>query len=102
MVFTGHDHSYLRTHPIRSGESVHSPAKGTTYIIAVAGTKHYEQGDFDYAALTIPESSTYQVIDIQTKDEDDIYSRDRLLYRAYDIDGNLVDSLEILRDDEPE
>lgn len=93
MVFTGHDHTYLRTHPMRGGKRVSSPAEGTIYVVAVAGTRGpTELGDYDYKAFGVGNVQTYQVIDIQTNGDED-----RLLYRAYDIDGNLVDTMKILK-----
>jgi hypothetical protein len=88
MALQGHDHAYLRTHPMRGGQRVDSTADGTTYVVSVSGTKYYDQGDFDYTAVGMTRVSTYQVLDIQ------LYG-DRLIYRAYDIDGNLRDEFVI-------
>jgi len=91
VAFQGHDHAYLRTHPMRAGQIVGSPAEGTIYIIAVAGTKYYELKKNDYAAAGIADTSTYQVIDIETT------GPDTLVYRAYDADGRLRDEMAIVK-----
>ena len=57
-------------------------------MIAYAGTKSYGEGQASHTEVNFDSVSTYQVIDIQV-------SSDRLLYRAYDIDGNLKDELVI-------
>ncbi len=88
MVLQGHDHAYLRTHPMKDNEVVDSPQEGTLYVVSVSGVKMYDQADRDYTAIGITNTSMYQVLDIQI-------AGDRLLYRAYDIDGNLRDEITI-------
>lgn len=90
MALQGHDHAYLRTYPMRDQKIVDSPAEGTIYVVSVSGVKMYDQGDMDYKAFGMTNTSTYQVLDIQVVG-------DRLLYRAYDIDGELVDEVEIVK-----
>jgi hypothetical protein len=90
LALQGHDHAYLRTYPMRDQKRAVSPAEGTIYIVSVSGTKFYEQGQFDYAEFGMTNVSTYQVLDLQI-------DGNRLLYRAYDIDGNLRDSFEITK-----
>jgi len=91
MALQGHDHGYLRTKPMRAGKEVASPAEGTVYVVSVSGTKHYDVEQHDYAAKSIDHLSTYQVIDIQTGNEN------KLTYRAYDIDGKVQDELFIVK-----
>jgi hypothetical protein len=91
MALQGHDHGYLRTKPMRAGQEVASPAEGTVYVVSVSGTKLYDVEQHEYAAKSIEHLSTYQVIDIQTKDEN------KLTYRAYDMDGTLQDELVIVK-----
>jgi len=86
MAFQGHDHAYLRTHPMNNGQRVSSPAEGTIYIESVSGTKYYKLGEFDYTAVGMQNTSTYQLIDIST---------DTLTYRAYGADGEVLDELVI-------
>ncbi|MGI6456389.1 MAG: fibronectin type III domain-containing protein [bacterium] len=88
MVLQGHDHAYLRTYPMKAHEVVQSTDEGTIYVVSVSGTKMYEQADHYYTDVGMTNTSTYQVLDIQI-------AGDRLLYRAYDIDGNLKDEITI-------
>jgi hypothetical protein len=87
MALQGHDHAYLRTKPMKGGQPVGSTAEGTVYVVSVSGIKYYEVGEFDYTDFAMANTSTYQLLDIQVQG-------DRLLYRAYDLDGNLRDELE--------
>ena len=88
MALQGHDHAYLRTYPMNNGKIVENPKNGTIYIVSNSGMKMYPQGEFDYTACGMTNISTYQVLDIQV-------SGNRLVYRAYDIDGNLKDEIVI-------
>jgi hypothetical protein len=90
LALQGHDHAYLRTHPIRNNQRVENPANGTTYVVSVSGTKMYDQAERETTAFGMTKVATYQVLDIQI-------SGDRLVYRAYDIDGNLRDELIIAK-----
>jgi hypothetical protein len=86
LALQGHDHSYLRTHPMKDGARVATPAEGTIYTVAVAGTKMYHQDPRDYTAVGFTNISTYQTIDIQDK---------RLTYRALDLNGVVRDEFVI-------
>ncbi len=88
MVLQGHDHAYLRTYPMRQDQRAASAKEGTIYVVAVSGTKMYEQGTFDYTEKGFTNTSTFQILDVQI-------SGDRLLYRSYDLDGKPVDEFEI-------
>jgi hypothetical protein len=88
LVLQGHDHAYLRTHPMKDHRPVDSAKEGTIYIVSVSGTKMYEQADREYTEFGMTNTATYQVLDIQI-------SGDRLVYRAYDIDGELKDEFVI-------
>ena len=46
----------------------------------------YEQGDFDYTEFGMTNVSTYQVLDIEI-------DGNRLVYRAYDLGGDMLDEL---------
>ena len=89
IAFQGHDHAYKRTKPMRANEIAESTDNGVIYIVSVAGDKMYEPGEFDYAPMTLADTPTWQVIDIETGEAD------RLNYRAYDLEGNLVDEFTI-------
>jgi acid phosphatase type 7 len=88
LALQGHDHAYLRTHPMKAEKRVASPKEGTVYIVSVSGTKMYDQADREYTEFGMTQVATYQTLDIQI-------SGDRLVYRSYDIDGNLRDELVI-------
>ena len=90
LALQGHDHAYLRTYPMKNEQRVETPADGTIYIVSNSGAKFYEQGDFPYKEVGYTNLSMYQVLDIQLSD-------DRLLYRAYDLDGILRDTFEIVK-----
>jgi acid phosphatase type 7 len=89
MVFQGHDHAYLRTHPMNAEKIAASPAEGTIYVVADAGTKYYKQEQHDYTAVGFTNVSTCQVISIDTD------GGDKLSYRAYDADGKVRDEVVI-------
>lgn len=88
MSLQGHDHAYLRTYPLKAGQRVASPKEGTVYVISVSGMKMYAQPPHDYTECGLTNTATYQVLDIQG-------GGNRLLYRAYDIDGKQRDGLVI-------
>ena len=88
LALQGHDHAYLRTYPMKGNQRVADPKTGTVYIISVSGTKHYAQAAHDYTEFGMTNVATYQVLDLQI-------SGNRLVYRAYDIDGKLRDELVI-------
>lgn len=86
LVLQGDDHAYLRTFPMRGDEVVGSPAEGPVYVMAVSGTKMYEQQDAPYVAKRFTDIATYQVIDIDGG---------RLEYTSYDVDGQVMDAFTI-------
>jgi len=88
MALQGHDHAYLRTYPLKAGQRVASLNEGTVYVISVSGMKMYSQPKHDYTEFGMTNVSAYEVLDIQI-------SGNRLVYRAYDIDGKLRDELVI-------
>src|SRR5687767_2710078 len=90
LALQGHDHAYLRTYPMKGQKRVGSPAEGTVYIVSVSGTKFYDQDKRDYTEFGMTNVATYQILDIQIEG-------DRLVYRAYDIDGKLRDELIITK-----
>ncbi len=88
MALQGHDHAYLRTYPMNDEKPVDDPSDGTIYIVSVSGVKMYDQEERYYTAFGMTNVSTYQVLDIQIVG-------DRLVYRSYDIDGDLRDEIVI-------
>jgi len=90
LVLQGHDHAYLRTFPMKNNRRMDAPKDGTIYVVSVSGTKMYDQGEYDYKQIGFVETSTFQILDIQL-------SKNRLLYRSYDTDGDKVDEFEIVK-----
>lgn len=90
LVLQGHDHAYLRTHPIRGNQAVSEPADGTIYVVSVSGDKFSDQSLRDYAEIGFGRTSTYQTIEI-----DD--ATNRLTYRAWNDAGEIVDQFEITK-----
>jgi acid phosphatase type 7 len=88
LVLQGHDHAYLRTHPMRGDRRAADDEAGTTYVVAVSGTKYCDQAARDYIARGAVNVSTYQTIQIQQDER-------RLVYRAVDVDGREIDYLVI-------
>ncbi|TEB08063.1 Alkaline phosphatase precursor [Pelotomaculum schinkii] len=65
MVFVGHQHEYMRTHPIYQEEVQTEPSYGIVYVMGNAGSKTYGGGgEFPYIAVE-QTGSNYQVIDIE-------------------------------------
>jgi hypothetical protein len=90
MVLQGHDHVYLRTYPLKDNQLVDSAEKGTYYTITYAGTKSNNEPENPFAEVVIDGVSTFQVIDVRLEP-------DRLVYRAYDVDGQLLDTVSITK-----
>jgi len=88
LALQGHDHAYLRTWPMKNEQRVGSAAEGTIYIVSVSGTKHYDQGDFDYTEFGMTNVATYQVLDLRI-------DGNKLTYKAFDIEGKLRDEFVI-------
>ncbi|RJP32290.1 MAG: metallophosphoesterase family protein [Candidatus Omnitrophota bacterium] len=86
MVLQGHDHAYLRTHPMKSNQPVDNLADGTIYVVSVSGTKMYEQAERDYTAVGFVDTSVYQLLNIHVSDN-------HLHYQTYDINGKKHDDL---------
>ncbi|RME92742.1 MAG: metallophosphoesterase family protein [Verrucomicrobia bacterium] len=90
LALQGHDHAYLRTHPMRAGQPVPDPAQGTTYVVSVSGTKMYDQQPRPYTRVGFTRIPTYQVLDIHIQGN-------RLTYRAFDAAGRLRDQFVIVK-----
>jgi acid phosphatase type 7 len=88
LVLQGHDHSYLRTYPLRAHRRVERPSEGTVYVIAVSGDKYVDQPHRDYIEVGQAGVSTYQTIEIDP-------DANRLDYRAWIEDGRTIDELHI-------
>ncbi len=88
MVFQGHDHAYMRTHPMLEGEVSTVDDGGIYYVVSSAGNKFYEIDSHAYIDLSLEDRQMFQVIDVMRDD-------DRMIYRAYDVDGVEHDRIEI-------
>jgi hypothetical protein len=63
MVFVGHQHVYMRTHPIFQGE-VQSGAYGIVYVMGNSGSKFYDTAEgFPYIARE-ETGSNYQLLEL--------------------------------------
>lgn len=92
LVLQGHDHAYLRTHPIRSGQANPMTSagvpNGTIYAVAVSGDKYYNQDPRGLAAVAKTRASTYQVVRFRDQGGE-------LAYTAYLADGTVIDEFAI-------
>jgi hypothetical protein len=88
LVLQGHDHAYLRTHPMRGGRRA---ASGTIYAIAVSGDKFVEQAPRDYIAVGRAGVATYQTIATHPP-------RSELVYRAWTEDARIIDEVRLRRE----
>jgi hypothetical protein len=61
---------------------------GVYYVVSTAGDKFYDQDDHDYTEVGITEMQMFQTIDIMRED-------DRMIYRAFDVDGTERDQVVI-------
>ena len=83
MVFGGHQHMYMRTHPIKDGKIYEKPEDGIIYIMGNASPKAYQDyHDLDYIAK-IESGSNYQIIEIDN---------DTLTFTSVSADGKLLDT----------
>lgn len=82
MVFVGHQHVYMRTHPIFEGK-VAANSYGIVYVMGNSGSKFYSAGSgFPYIA-TEETGSNYQLIELK----DDV-----LTLTSRKADGELIES----------
>lgn len=90
VVFTGHEHVYARTFPIRDGESKQAFSAGTAYVATGrSGTKFYDDpkaqpwNTFFYNPADQP---VYLTVEVQAA---------RLIVRAFKQNGELLDKWEV-------
>lgn len=87
LVLVGHDHSYMRTLPMKAGKPA-TDGKGTTYVIGgSAGPKFYPEVEKEYTAHLFGE-------DVQVVTAIEI-EKNKLTGNVYTIDGEQVDSFEL-------
>ena len=91
MVFVGHQHVYMRTHPIFRGE-VANDSNGIVYVMGNSGSKEYALGQgFPYIACE-ETGSNYQLIAIEG---------DVLTLTSRKADGELIETYAIYKGDIP-
>jgi uncharacterized protein YjdB len=91
MVFVGHQHVYMRTHPIYEGE-VTNDSYGIVYVMGNSGSKHYELGQgFPYIARE-ETGSNYQIIEIEGGVLNLIAKKN---------DGELIETFTLNKDEKP-
>ncbi len=87
MMFQGHVHYYLRTRPMKSGRPVASPADGTIYLISVGLPGRQRPRKLPgHVEKYMSGGPWYQKLDVDGN---------KLVYRAYDADGNVCDEFKI-------
>lgn len=85
IAFQGHDHAYMRTVPMRGHRPAEPGEHGTIYLVAVSGTKMYEQELRDFIAFGTTNERTYQIIEMDS-------AAGTLSYRAINADGVEIDA----------
>jgi len=88
IAFQGHDHAYMRTVPMRDHRPAAAGEHGTVYLVAVSGTKMYEQALPDFAAFGTTNTRTFQYIEVDPE-------TGTLDYRAIDTRGEVIDSFRL-------
>lgn len=91
LVLCGHDHGYMRSYQLRNGQIVNNG--GTSYILATGGTQFYQMERGDFAAIKLPQTQTYQLIELNVCHE----GRPALIYRAFNTRHELVDEFVLLK-----
>ncbi len=83
LVLSGHIHYYMRSHPMKAGEVVAAPEKGSVYVISVAQpARDRDIGQESYAAMR--ESKGHQYLHIQIEGN-------LLRYSAINIENRVFD-----------
>ncbi len=90
LVLTCHDHSYLRSKPLRADGVAPPGGAGTVCVVATSCDRFYPFLPLDIAEVQLTDVKTYQVITLG-KDAD---GRPLLRYAAHRVDGTVVDAFE--------
>ncbi len=88
LVLQGHDHVYARSHALRGGRVAGAGERGTTYLIAVSGTKMYDI-DTPHAGLMLKMLAhvpSYQVVAVDGR---------TLTFESYGANGQRLDGFEL-------
>lgn len=89
IAFQGHDHAYMRTVPMRGHRPAAEGEHGTIYLVAVSGTKMYEQSLPAFAAFGITDTRSFQHIRVSPEG--------RLQYEAISAEGEVIDRFELYK-----
>lgn len=89
MVFGGHIHYYMRSHPMKGGETQQSFNDGTVYVISIGvPARSRDIGEESYAAVRSGDGQFYQYIKIDDNE---------LTFSAIDSDNQPIDSFTIVK-----
>lgn len=91
LMLSGHDHSYMRSKPLRAGKAVPDGQPGTTYVVATACEKFYEAEKLEIAAKQVSNIATYQLITVAPGAD----GVPLLSYKACNQSGDTLDEFEL-------
>lgn len=92
LALTGHDHSYLRSKPLKGGKVVADGEFGTVHVTATACEKFYKTQKVNVAAKQLSNVASGQVITLGIED-----GQKFMRYVAYDPEGEVIDEFESRR-----
>jgi hypothetical protein len=90
FVFAGHDHSYLRTTPLKAGSPALPGQTGTTYVVATGCEKFYPFEALPVAAQQFTGTATYQLITLRFGPD----GQPKILFTARSPEGEILDAFE--------
>lgn len=64
LVLCGHQHVYMRTHPLKNGRR---NREGIVYLMGYSGGKQYSPGAYDYAACSMGGQPVYSIITVNAQ-----------------------------------
>lgn len=80
LVLSGHQHVYMRTHPLKEGSIGDD---GIVYLTGISGGKYYAPAQRDYAAFALGKESVYTVCTVDGEG---------IEIKTYNSSGDLVDN----------
>lgn len=89
LVLAGHDHSYLRSKPLKTGKPVGAGEFGTTYVVSTGCDKFYQYEKLDIAEIQFTNAATYQLITLVADGQQNL-----VRYNAFTYGGKVMDSFE--------
>lgn len=90
LMLSGHDHSYLRSMPLKAGSPASPGQTGTTYVVATGCEKFYDFQTLPVAAKQFTGITTYQLITIKFDSE----GLPKMLFTAHSPSGEILDAFE--------